>query len=91
MWEFQRGRTVRGESEEPVAIETELGCVLSGPLKRRYEFSEPSVQEVSVNVKSQDSAGLDKATIIVKNVGKVTNFYLFFTCPPRPWINVGQN
>ena len=22
LWEFQRGRTVRGESEEPVAIET---------------------------------------------------------------------
>ena len=32
-----------------------------------------------------------QATIIVKNVGKVTNFYLFCTCPPRPWINVGQN
>ena len=25
LWEFQRARTVRGESEEPVAIETELG------------------------------------------------------------------
>ena len=63
LWEFQRGRTVRGESEEPVAIETELGWVLSGPLKRRYEFSEASVQEVSVNFISQDSAGLDKASL----------------------------
>ena len=56
-------RTVRGQSEEPVAIETELGWVLSGPLKRRYEFSEANVQEVSVNFISQDSAGLDKASL----------------------------
>ena len=28
LWGFQRGRTVRGESEEPFAIETELGWVL---------------------------------------------------------------
>ena len=34
LWEFERGQTVRGESEEAVAIETELGWVLSGPLKR---------------------------------------------------------
>ena len=27
---------------------------------------------------------LKRATIIVKNVGKVTNFYLFCTCPPPP-------
>ena len=57
LWEFQRGRTERGESEEPFAIETELGWVLSGPLKRRYEFSETGVQELSVNIISQDSAG----------------------------------
>ena len=33
-------------------------------------------------------------TIIVKNVGKVTTFYLFWylsLAPPFPWINVGQN
>ena len=63
LWEFQRVRTVRGESEEPVAIEAELGWVLLDPLKRRYEFSEASVQEVSVNFISQDSAGLDKASL----------------------------
>ena len=33
IWKFQRGQTIRGEPEEPVAIETELGYVLSGPLK----------------------------------------------------------
>ena len=34
LWEFQKGRTVRGEAKEPVAVETELGWVLSGPLKK---------------------------------------------------------
>ena len=28
LWEFQKGRTVRGEPEEPAAVETELGWVL---------------------------------------------------------------
>ena len=63
MWEFQRSGTVRGESDVPFAIETELGWVLSGPLKRRYEFSEAGVQELSVNIISQDSAGLGKASL----------------------------
>ena len=63
LWEFERGQTVRGESEEAVAIETELGWVLPGPLKRWYEFSEASVQEVSVNFTLEDSAGLDKASL----------------------------
>ena len=30
---FQRDCILRGESDEPVALETELGFVLSGPLK----------------------------------------------------------
>jgi hypothetical protein len=33
LWNFQRGRILRGEPDEPVARETELGFVLSGPLK----------------------------------------------------------
>ena len=33
LWSFQGGRTVRGEPGEPVAVETHLGWVLSGPLK----------------------------------------------------------
>ena len=35
LWEFQKGRTMQGEREEPVAVETELGWVLSCPLKRK--------------------------------------------------------
>ena len=35
LWLFQEGRTVRGRSDEPVAVETKLGWVLSGPIKAR--------------------------------------------------------
>ena len=33
LWSFQMNNIVRGKSEEPVAIETKLGYVLSGPMK----------------------------------------------------------
>ena len=33
LWEFQTGSIIRGELAEPVAVETKLGYVLSGPLK----------------------------------------------------------
>ena len=33
LWCFQGGRTIRGEPNDPVAVETKLGWVLSGPLK----------------------------------------------------------
>ena len=37
LWEFQKGTTIRGGPEEPVAVHTELGWVMSGPLKRQDE------------------------------------------------------
>lgn len=60
LWEFQRGRTIQGESEEPVAVETELGWVLSGPLKRKGSNSE---QEVSVNFVAHDSLAIAKDSL----------------------------
>ena len=60
LWEFQKGTTIRGEAEEPVAIETELGWVLSGPLKRKESDSK---QEVSVNFIAQDSAAIERASL----------------------------
>ena len=33
LWQFQNGNIVRGKPDEPVAVETKLGYVLSGPLK----------------------------------------------------------
>ena len=35
LWQFQTGVTRRGRPEDPVAVETELGWVLSGPLRAR--------------------------------------------------------
>ena len=56
LWRFQTGRTIRGEADEPVAVETELGWVLSGPLKGREAHKE---QEVQVNFVTADSARSD--------------------------------
>ena len=33
LWHFQKGCTIEGKIDEPVAVETKLGWVLSGPLK----------------------------------------------------------
>ena len=33
LWDFQSNRTIRGKCNEPVAVETELGWVLSGPMQ----------------------------------------------------------
>ena len=33
LWQFQNGNIVRAKADEPVAVETKLGYVLSGPLK----------------------------------------------------------
>ena len=60
LWEFQKGTTIRGGPEEPVAVHTELGWVLSGPLKRRDVDSR---QEVSVNFIAQDSVAFDRASL----------------------------
>ena len=60
LWEFQKGTTIRGRPEEPVAVHTELGWVLSGPLKRQDVDSR---QEVSVNFIGQDSVAFDRASL----------------------------
>jgi hypothetical protein len=52
LWLFQEGRTVRGKSDEPVAVQTKLGWVLSGPLKSSSEDDDgpTSCAQVSVNL-----------------------------------------
>ena len=40
LWSFQKGCTIRGKPDEPVAVETELGWVLSGPMKSSGNESE---------------------------------------------------
>lgn len=53
LWSFQTGKVVRGEVDEPVAVETELGWVLSGPLTFRQPADRP--QEVNVNFVGRES------------------------------------
>ena len=48
LWSFQRGRTIRGEADQPVAVETCLGWVLSGPMK-----GVPDGSQIGVNFVGQ--------------------------------------
>ena len=50
LWNFQSGRIVRGEPDEPVALETELGFVLSGPLKEKRADDENAGTHVNMVV-----------------------------------------
>ena len=56
LWKFHRGQTIRGEPEEPVAIETELGYVLSGPLKPNSSIGR---QKYSVNIVADKGVSSD--------------------------------
>ena len=60
LWRFQTGRTIRGEADEPVAVETELGWVLSGPLKGREIDKEQELQVNFVTTESSVSDGLER-------------------------------
>ena len=53
LWSFQTGSVVRGKVNEPVAVQTELGWVISGPLS--YEQPAYRAQEVQVNFVGSDS------------------------------------
>ena len=53
LWNFQTGNVVRGKVNEPVAVQTELGWVISGPLS--YEQPAYRAQEVQVNFVGSDS------------------------------------
>ena len=48
IWEFQKGQSIRGGPNEPIAVKTTLGWVLSGPLK----ISKSSETEYSINLVS---------------------------------------
>ena len=46
LWSFQTGNVVRGKVNEPVAVQTELGWVISGPLN----YKQPADREKVVQV-----------------------------------------
>lgn len=53
LWRFQTGCMISGEIDEPVALETSLGWVLSGPLKGRPGSGEHVVAHVSCVTENQ--------------------------------------
>ena len=46
LWLFQEGRTVRGSSDEPIAVETKLGWVLSRSLKDKLRADDDGLNSV---------------------------------------------
>ena len=59
LWSFQTGSTRRGRPGEPVAVETELGWVLSGPLKMQGKDS-ASVAQVNFVAQRRDMESLER-------------------------------
>ena len=67
LWSFQTGITRRGKAGDPVAVETELGWVLSGPL-RMQEAGCASVSQVNFVAQRSDIESLER------NVQKLWSF-----------------
>ena len=57
LWCFQGDRTIRGEQQDPVAVETKLGWVLSGPLRGERGRSEMNVNLVGSDVIKDENHG----------------------------------
>ena len=51
LWLLQKGSTIRGEKDQPVAIETSLGWTLSGPTNQEGITSQSA--RVNVTITSQ--------------------------------------
>ena len=61
LWNFQKECTIRGKPDEPVAVLTELGWVLSGPMKGESSTSGArSVQVNFVGSSTNDKISLDE-------------------------------
>ena len=61
LWCFQEGNVVRGKADEPVAVKTRLGWVLSGPMKISNNINElNSMHVVDVNFLAQDNSSCTK-------------------------------
>ena len=69
LWEFQGKQTIRGEKNEPVAVETTLGWVLSGPLNGEsllYDLNNVNVTYVEANLESKVEQFWDLDTVGVR-------------------------
>ena len=73
LWCFQGGRTIRGEPNDPVAIETKLGWVLSGPLRGERDRVIANVnfvkcRKVEERQEFQRAEGLESSEQSVKKI-----------------------
>ena len=60
LWAFQSGKVVKGKDDEPVAVDTCLGWVVSGPLKGSSENESAKVNFVSqVENQNLNNIGFD--------------------------------
>ena len=66
LWRFQTGQIVRGRIDEPVALETTLGWVASGPLK--YSSSANGAQKVGVHCVAKCNTQSDQLDENVKRM-----------------------
>ena len=69
LWEFQGKQTIRGEKNEPVAVETTLGWLLSGPLNGEsllYDLNNVNVTYVEANLESKVEQFWDLDTVGVR-------------------------
>ena len=64
IWQFQEGESLRGGPNEPVAVKTTLGWVLSGPLRGKHlnVLEEINVNFVSI-MSDVSPGGLDPADL----------------------------
>ena len=70
LWNFQGQQTIRGGIDEPVAISTKLGWVISGPLKRKY-FNDCATNLFCIQNDEVYFAGIEKMTSLDKDVTKL--------------------
>ena len=68
LWEFMRAEVIRGEKDEPVAISTSLGWVLSGPLKIPQQKSTAGTNLVThvLEIQEQEVQGTVHETLSVE-------------------------
>ena len=73
LWNFQGQQTIRGGIDEPVAVNTKLGWVISGPLKGKItENSEDCISTLfCIENDEVYFAGIEKPNSLDKDVGKL--------------------
>ena len=79
-WNFQAGETIRGGPDEPIAVKTSLGWVLSGPLKDKKLLSVANVNFLPSTEKKKVEVDVDKLwnldTLDIRPESEVQEFFV---------------